>query len=127
MMEEEEWKDVVADLWKSAWELGFLPMADDAVEGLETRQHVAHAQDKSPQDFIEGEIRLHLHELLDLSREERDQVVKEWRIGKPGPATCTAWEAEISSLNSDIEYLTYRINRMIGLARAASGEEGGGG
>ena len=119
MEEEEEWKEAVADLWTRAWELGFLPSADNVVEGLETRQHVAHAQDKSPQEFLEGEIRLHGSELLDLAREERDQIIEEWRTGKPGPATCAAWEAEIRSLNFDIENLTYRINRIIGLAQAA--------
>ena len=117
MEEEEEWKDAVADLWTRAWELGFLPSADDVVEGLETRQHVAHAQDKSPQEFLEGEIRLHGSELLDLAREERDQIIEEWRTGKPGPATCKAWETEIRILNSEIGYLTNRINRIIGLVR----------
>ena len=116
-MEQDEWEDVVADLCTRAWDLGFLPTADDAAEGIETRRHVAHAQDKSPHEFVEEEIRLHLHDLLDLTREERDQVIEEWRTGKPGPATCKAWETEIRILNSEIGYLTNRINRIIGLVR----------
>ena len=117
-MEQEEWEDLVADLWTRAWDLGFLPTADDAAEGIETRRHVAYAQDKSPHEFVEEEIRLHLHDLLDLTREERNQVIEEWRTGKPGSATCKAWEAEIRVLNSEIEYLTNRINRIIGLVQA---------
>ena len=117
-MEQEEWEDVVADLWTRAWDLGFLPTADDAAEGIEIRRHVAYAQDKSPHQFVEEEIRLHLHDLCDLTREERDQVIEEWRIGKPGSATCKTWETEIQVLNSEIEYLTNKINRFIGLLRA---------
>ena len=117
-MEQEEWEDLVADLWTGAWDLGFLPTTEDAAEGIEARRHVAYAQDKSPSEFIEEEIRLHLHDLLDLTREERDQVVEEWRSRKPGSATCKAWETEIQILNSEIEYLTNRINRIIGLARS---------
>ena len=83
-MEQGEWEDVVADLWTRAWDLGFLPTADDAAEGVETRRQVAYAQDKSPHEFIEEEIRLYLHHLLDLTREERNQVIEEWRTGKPG-------------------------------------------
>ena len=117
-MEQEEWEDLVADLSTRAWDLGFLPTADDAAEGIETRRHVAYAQDKSPHEFVEEEIRLHLHDLLDLTREERNQVIEEWRTGKPGSATCKAWETEIRVLNSEIEYLTNRINRIIGLVQA---------
>ena len=77
-----------------------------------------YAQDKSPHEFVEEEIRLHLHDLLDLTREDRNQVIEEWRTGKPGSATSKAWETEIRILNSEIEYLTNRINRIIGLVRA---------
>ena len=114
-MEQGEWEDLAADLWTRAWDLGFLPTTDEAAEG---RRHVAYAQDKSPHEFVEEEIRLHLHDLLDLTREERNQVIEEWRKVKPGSATCKAWETEIQVLNSEIEFLTNRINRIIGLVRA---------
>ena len=54
-MEQEEWEDLVADLWTRAWDLGFLPTADDAAEVIETWRHVAYAQDKSPQVVKEWE------------------------------------------------------------------------